>query len=99
MIVVKIELHSAIHPSRSKEIGRMVISNDGTGTDELGSYNVELMRRGTKDKVLRQGLIQNYPRHAYTVWELVRRALQVTLGKHPVHPGTAEEFDEQVKEP
>lgn len=98
MILVKIELISAIHPSRNRELGRLVLTNDGLGTDKRCNYNVEMMRRGTTDKVQRRGRVENYPRHAYTVWELVRRALAATLGSHPIHPGTPQEFDEEVLE-
>lgn len=79
MILIKIELISAIHPSRSRELGRLVLTNDGKGTDKRCNYKAELMRRGTKDTVLKSTTIMNYPRHAYTVWELIRRVLQELL--------------------
>lgn len=79
MILVKIELVSAIHPSRSRELGRIKIVNDGSGTSNRGNYIAQLMRRGTTDKVLKTTVIQNYPRNAYSVWELVRRILQAIL--------------------
>lgn len=100
MILVKIELISAIHPSRDRELGRMVITNTGK-VDKYGprraDYNVMLMRKGTTEKVIRTSLVKDYPRIAYTVWELVRRALEATLGKWPIHPGRPEEFDEEVR--
>lgn len=100
MIVVKIELHSAI-TGRVTEIGRMHLSNDAVTTSVYGtargSYDVELMRRGTTNKVQKRGRVENYPRQAYTVWELVRRALVATLGKWPIHPGEPEEFDAEVR--
>ncbi len=80
MIIVKIELHSAIS-GRITEIGRMRICNDGNGTPTRGNYNVEIMRRGTVNKVQKRGSVGNYPRLAYSVWELVRRALHNALDK------------------
>lgn len=96
MIVVKIELHSAV-TGKVSEIGRMVLSNDGGGSRTRGNYNIQVMRRGTTDKVQKHGFIANYPRLAYSVWELIRRALETTLGKNPVHAGTPEEFDADVR--
>lgn len=80
MIVVKIELHSAI-TGKVSEIGRMLIVNDGTGTHKRGNYNVGIMRRGTIKTVQKRGRVQEYPRLSYTVWELVRRSLMSVLEK------------------
>lgn len=102
MIVIRAEVHSA-RTGEIREVGRIHISNTGPAkpAKRLASwkrcdYRVELMRRGTTTKVVRSGLVRDYPRMAYTVWELVRRALECTLGKWPVHPGRPEEFDEEV---
>lgn len=97
MIIVKIELHSA-NTGKVTEIGRMQISNNGLSGDiKRGDYDVEIMRRGTTNKVQRRGMVRDYPRLSYTVWELVRRSLVAALGKWPIHPGEPEEFDEQVR--
>ena len=87
MIVVKVELHSAV-TGKVSEIGRMHICNDGktTNTDpSRGDYIVEIMREGTNNKVQRRGMVRDYPRLPHTVWELVRRALVA--------------FDEKVTQP
>lgn len=75
MLIVKIELHSAVTGEVS-EIAHMRIINDGTGTRDLGNYDVELME-GRKDgrRVAMKSRVEGYPRLPYTVWELVRRAL------------------------
>ncbi len=96
MIVVKVELHSA-NTGKVTEIGRMNISNDGTGSRTRGHYDVVMMRRKTTNTVQRRGRVQDYPRLSYTVWELVKRALICTLGQYPIHPGTPEEFDRDVR--
>lgn len=99
MIIVKVELHSAV-TGKVTELGRMHLSNTGEGTpaDRKHNYVVEIMRKGTTNKVQRKGMVRDYPRQSYTVWELVRRALVAGLGKWPIHPGEPEEFDEQVRE-
>lgn len=84
MIVVKIELVSAIHPSRSRELGRMYIANDDTtdGDPKLGNYTVGVCRKGeTKapwdgGKMTRTGSVKDYPRLSYNVWRLIARALK-----------------------
>lgn len=96
MLIIKIELLSA-NTGKTTEIGRMHIVNNATGTYKHGNYDVEIMRRGTTNKVQRRGSVTDYPRQSYTVWELVRRALVAGLGKWPIHPGEPEEFDEIVK--
>lgn len=76
MIVVKIELHSAVTGVVS-ELGRMLISNDGTSRDpKRGHYDVRLMRRGSPTVVQRQARVEKYPRAAFSVWVLVARALK-----------------------
>lgn len=98
MILVKIELHSAL-TGKVTEIGHMRITNNGLGTQKRGDYDVEILRKGTTDKVQRRGSVRDYPRLSYTVWELVRRALVAGLGKWPIHPGEPEESDEQIRNP
>jgi len=80
MIVIRVELHSAIHPSRSKELARMHICNVG-GDGEHGDYSVETFRGRSKEAldkcvVNRQGSVKNYPRLAIHVWHLVYEALK-----------------------
>jgi len=74
MIVVRVELHSAVTGSVT-EIGRMTLSNDGTGGERFGSYDVELMRRGTIDKVHNKARVERHARKSLSVWILVRKAL------------------------
>lgn len=82
MIVIKIELWPLGFESRAREIGRMTLTNDGTSEDpKRGNYTAKVMRRGTIDKVQRTARVEDYPRQSYSIWELVRRALNTTYGK------------------
>jgi hypothetical protein len=81
MIVVKIELHSAI-THRITEIGRMYIWKKD-GYHERGDYDVRVMDKGKLDgdprlekDVCRSGEVTNYPRLSYNVWRLITRALK-----------------------
>lgn len=81
MILVRIELHSAV-TGQASEIGRMVICNDGTGSPKRGNYSVALGRRGITDTraILaapqRRGEVKLFPRVSLSVWVLVARALK-----------------------
>jgi hypothetical protein len=82
VIVVKVELHSAI-TGRISEIARMNICNVG-GTHTKGDYQCETLRgRSTeafaRRSVQRLGSVKNYPRLAIHVWHLVARSL-VAMG-------------------
>ncbi len=75
MIIVTIELQSAITNKRSK-LGVMHICNDGTGTVKRGNYFAHIMRKGSWNKPVRLGKVKDYPRASYSVWRLVMRALK-----------------------
>lgn len=77
MIIVKVELHSAI-TGEVTEIGRAAICNAGTGTAKRGDYSVHVCRRGSTDwrNPIRLGEVNNYPRLSYNVWRLIIRALK-----------------------
>lgn len=79
MIVVRVELKSAISSSRDAEIARVLISNIG-GTDEHGDYRCVSLRgrsRGELDKlrVNRVGNVRGHPRKREHVLNLVAKAL------------------------
>lgn len=78
MIVVRVELHSAI-TGKVTEIARAAICNVG-GTRQRGDYRCISFRGRDKeslDKMMpnRTGEVTNYPRLSIHVWHLVARAL------------------------
>jgi hypothetical protein len=81
MIVLKLELHSALDGS-IEELGRMYIYNDGTGTQEIGNYNAKIMRKGIKDQfgpVYKTGYVFNHARKRDVIWKLILKAIQSCL--------------------
>lgn len=79
MLVVRIELHNANTPGTVEEIGTMVITNDGTGTNQHGNYDVYVAPQGVTDPRATMHLPQKHRRvqgHRRTcgAWYLVRRA-------------------------
>jgi len=76
MIVIKIELWPKGFESRARELGKMYIANTGElGNGKRGNYHVRLFRKGT-NTVQREGSVENFPRHSYSVWRLVSRAIK-----------------------
>lgn len=88
MIVIRVELHSAI-TGLTSEIARTVIYNDGTGNNRRGNYKT-FACRGRDEKALassmravfarsskpvREGEIKNHDRLGLHVWNLVVKAL------------------------
>jgi hypothetical protein len=80
MLVVKVELHSAI-TGKVTELYRMIIANDGTGPKSIGNYDVRVGRKlCTDDRKIyyspsRSGKVENHRRLTEHVWKLVAKAL------------------------
>lgn len=85
MIVVKVELHSAIS-GRVTELARMLICNDGKASWQdkgLGTYNVFTGRksgptdaRSIMSNPIRSAIVTSHRRLNLHVWTLVGKALQ-----------------------
>lgn len=78
MIVVRVELHSAITGEQT-EIARMNISNIG-GSEAIGNYRCETWRgRSSEDldrgTIQRKGRVLGHARLSLHVWHLVSKAL------------------------
>lgn len=76
MIVVRVELHSAI-TGKVTELARMAISNLGTQVDpKLGDYVGNVLRRPAFKSMARTAHLQNYRRLGRPVWDLVTLMLK-----------------------
>lgn len=77
MIVVKIELYSAV-TGRVTTLGRMHISNDGVRSQQdtrKGEDIAQLFRKPTFQSVTRETKVENWPRLQKTVWQLLKQVL------------------------
>lgn len=79
MIIVTVELISAI-TGQTKQLAKMIISNDDTGSKYAGDYNITTFRGRDADALEkktpnRTGRVEHYPRTSLHVWNLVSRAL------------------------
>ena len=79
MIVVRVELHSAI-TREVTELARMHIANDGTGTATRCNYHAAVFRGRSrealdKQQIQRSGAIADWPRQQLHVWNLVATLL------------------------
>jgi len=77
MLVVKIELHSAV-TGEIKTIATGKIVNTGTGTPTLGNYRVEL--RDALGRLWKTGSVEGFPRKRRLAWDLLTVALGNLLG-------------------
>lgn len=77
MLIVKIELHSAVTGEiKTLAIGRIV--NTGAGTPTRGHYRVEL--RDAAGRLWKSGSVENFPRKRLLAWDLLYWALKKLLG-------------------
>lgn len=79
MIIVKVELHSAI-TGKMTELARMHIINDGTGNFNKRNYILKSFRGRSKEQldqqtVMKEGTLTNYPSERFHVWNLICFAL------------------------
>lgn len=86
MLVVRVELHSAV-TGETAEIARMIIHNKG-GTKTSGDYGVMVYRGRDKESldrrtVNRSGEVNGHPRLREHVWNLVLKALVAAGYKEP----------------
>jgi hypothetical protein len=78
MLVVKLELHSAV-TGQTTEIGRCVIMHDDdVSNPDIGNYDVVVNSNAysTNGALQRTGKVKDYPRRTLNVWRLVLRALK-----------------------
>jgi hypothetical protein len=75
MIVIKVELHSAV-TGRITQLGKMIIANDGKSYDpNIGSYDGVVLRKPDFKIVTRMGRIESHKKHAETIWHLIGKML------------------------
>lgn len=79
MIIIKVELHSAI-TGKVTELARMRIINDETGNMTRRNYIGQTYRgRNTKDldkyTIMKGAALKNWPSAQFHVWNLVRAML------------------------
>jgi len=77
MLVVKIELHSAV-TGLVTTIATGTICNTGTGSPAQGNYRIEL--RDAAGRKWTSGHIEEFPRKRLLAWDLLYRALEKLVG-------------------
>ena len=74
MLVVRVELHSAV-TGKMSEIARMTVGNVG-GSHTHGDYLARIKRAPKFVKTTRDSSVRNYRRLSRPVWDLVCLALK-----------------------
>lgn len=80
MLVIKVELWPHGDESRKKNLGIAHIANDGTGNLSRGNYWVKLFKWDTGKRVWKEGEFKDFPRIKLGPWDILYRALSVTVG-------------------
>lgn len=75
MIVIKVELHSAI-TNKVTILGKMVLTNDGTGDQFTGNYNGSIYRKSDFRTVTRSARVEGHKRKTEVIWVLVAKMLK-----------------------
>lgn len=75
MIRVTVELVSAISPDRSRTLGILEITNDGTGDAEVANYDATLHAEYTP-AMGRNCRVTGFRRQRQSVWSLIGAALK-----------------------
>lgn len=77
MIVVDVQLKSAVSESRDANLCRLEIVNDVHKTldsgGSRGDYDVRLYARNN-GRLIREGRVENWPRNARPAWRLIQAA-------------------------
>lgn len=77
MLIVTVQvLPFGLEGYPKKEIARVEIGNDGTGTDTIGNYSVRSFRRGSTEIVQREGKVLNHRRKSEHVLTLLKKSLE-----------------------
>jgi len=77
MLIVKIELHSAV-TGQITTLATGKIINTGTGSPTQGNYLIEL--RDAAGRIWKTGHIEKFPRKRLLAWDLLHRALEKLVG-------------------
>lgn len=77
MLIVRIELHSAV-TGEIKTLATGKIVNTGTGSPTRGNYRIEL--RDAAGRVWKTGQIADFPRKRLLAWDLMYCALKKLVG-------------------
>jgi len=77
MLVIKIELHSAVTGQITTH-ATGAICNTGTGRPTQGDYRIEL--RDAAGRRWKKGHIEGFPRKRLLAWDLLYRALEKLVG-------------------
>jgi hypothetical protein len=74
MLVIPIELWPfGIEPEK-RQLGKLTIANDGTGSSSRGNYDVTVY--GAHGRIIRTARVEDWPRQAKPVQGLILAALE-----------------------
>lgn len=79
MLRVNIELWPGGRESQKRDMGTLIIANDGSGDQEIGNYTYTISK-WKNEGVWRRGGIKEFNRVKFGSWDLLFRVLRECLG-------------------
>lgn len=73
MIKITIELDSRGLGQQVKELGTLIIANDGVGGKTIGHYNVRQL--DINGRTVKTGHVKNHKRTNESIWKLINKSL------------------------
>ncbi len=82
MLVIHISLWPGGDHTRARLLATGYITNDGSGCERFGNYNVRLHKTAAEvaARPWRKGEVVGFPRQLLGAWDLLLRALRATVG-------------------
>jgi len=75
MIRITVEILPRGCESEARHVGTIKISNDGSGTPELGNYIYRISKLGDTNTFVKRGEIKGFPRKRKNLWKLIQLVL------------------------
>lgn len=79
MLRIKIELVPNGNEAKARTLATGTITNNGTGDESSGYYDIRLNRADGKNRKWRTGRVKDFPRLKKSVWYLLKQALNATV--------------------
>ena len=81
MLRITIELLPHGSEKHKKPLGMAIITNDGTGNESSGNYDVKLYTWHEPPRTWKTGRVELFPRKTRGPWDLLYRALRDIVGE------------------
>jgi hypothetical protein len=57
-----------------KSLGKIIIGNDGTGTENIGNYNIKFFDRANRQ--FKTTRLEKWPRMKKSIWQMIKKIFE-----------------------